>query len=206
MKNLKGDLPKIIGLIGTASLACVSGGIAIPAINGLMGLVGSLSSGVASNIITELTPGKLKKWFVDVHPNDLNHSIKKLFISSIQEALSNINILYSESGATKQEKQYTKKIITLLSKELPEQLENTSLIQFGDAEVEKILNASSNADDDIVSFILQKIEGFELSLSFKQFFSQHLVPQVQLCFGEGLKNPANSEAWIAFQQIGRAHV
>ena len=198
MKDFRKNIPTLLGFLGSASLAAVTSGITVP---GLIALSGNIGVNVASSLLMEFRLGKVMSWVIDTHPNDLNHSIKKLFIRSIQEALYNINILYSETNATKQEKKEVKKVIQTLIKELPKQLADTTQIKIGDAEVEKILKASGSDENYIVSFISKNIDALELAPSFNQFFGQHLMPQIQLCFGEGLKNPANSEAWVAFQRM-----
>jgi hypothetical protein len=76
MKSLiKQDLTSLLGFVGTTALACISGGVTTPA---LLSLVGGLSSGVASNLLLKFTPENMKKWFIGVHPDDLNHSLNKL--------------------------------------------------------------------------------------------------------------------------------
>ncbi|MDR1601178.1 MAG: carboxypeptidase-like regulatory domain-containing protein [Tannerella sp.] len=196
-RSIKQGLPALLGVIGATALACITGGVTTPA---LLSLAGGLSSGVASNLLSEFTPDKLKKWFVDVHPDDLNHNLKKLFVRSIGEALSNIQILYAESGASVQEKKAVRKIIQKLQKELETKMSDSTQLKLDEPEIKQFLHARQD-DDAIVSYVREKFDAAGVSPSFGQFLAQHLAPQIQLCFGEGLKNPANHEAWVAFQRM-----
>jgi len=197
MKNIKKDIPSLLGLIGTTSLAFISTGVAAPA---MLGIVGTLSTGVASNLFTAINPDKIKKWFVNVHPDDLNHSIQKLFVQSVVDALGNINILYSESGATSQEKKEAKQLIKQLQKELPGQLLHSMRVKIDEPEVKHFLNSDTN-QNEITNYILNSLPDSVDSDSFKSFLVAHLKPQIQLCFGEGLKDPSNNNAWVAFQRM-----
>jgi RNA-binding protein YhbY len=196
LRLIKQDLSSLLGVIGTTALACVTGGITTPA---LLSLAGGLSS-VASNLLSEFSPGRMKKWFVDVHPDDLNHSLKKLFVHSIGEALSNISILYTESGASRQEKEVARKIIQKLQKELGTKMLDSNQIKLDEPEVKQFLYDRQD-DDAIVSYVQDKFDAAGASPSFGQFLAQHLAPQIQLCYGEGLKNPANHDAWVTFQRM-----
>jgi hypothetical protein len=197
MKISKNDIHSLLGFIGTTSLAFVTGGVTTPA---LLSLVGGLSSGVASNLLSDLSPGKIKKWFVDVHPDNLNHHIKKLFVRSIGEALSNIQILYAESGASGQDKKEARRIIRKLQRELGTNMLDPTQIRLEEPEVKQFLYARSS-DDAIVRYVQDRFNETGISASFGQFLARHLAPQIQLCFGEGLKNPANHETWVAFQRM-----
>ena len=109
MKNLKKDIPALAGLIATASIALVSGGLVNPTLT-------NIGASLAANFITGLSPAKVKRWFVGIHPNDLNHSIKRLFVESAKEALGNISVLFSETNATSKEISQVKHLIQLLQR------------------------------------------------------------------------------------------
>jgi hypothetical protein len=199
MNNLKKDIPVLLGLVGAASLAFVTSGVGTP---GLLNLLGNFGVNFSSGLFMELSPGRIKRWFVDVHPDDMNHSIKKLFVSAIGEALGNIRILYEGSAASEQDKKEAKKLITGLQKSLATQLMDKTLIRLEEPEVKQFLhNNTDTGNDAIVSFISDAFQRAGVSDSFGQFLSQHLAPQIQLCFGEGLKRNENHDAWVAFQRM-----
>ena len=218
MGNFKKDLPTIIGIIATAAVAGITGGIAAPIMPSLLSLAGNLSAGIASNKLSEVTLGRMKKWIGKENLEDLNHSIGKLFVNSIITALSLINATYSESkveGISKHEKKQAKKIVDQLSKELQQQIATPSLIQFDEAEVSAILKISAvkkevevseiisekDINKDFVDYILLKMKDLDVPSSFKECLFIHLIPQIQLCFGKGLENSENNDARVAFQRM-----
>jgi len=204
MKNIQKDIPSLLGLITTASLAVVSGGLINPATAGLLGSIGSAGSSIgaslAANFITKFTPAKLKKWFITEHPDKLNHSIKKLFIASISEALNNINILFSETDSTKGEKKAAKKLIKNLHAKLSDDFLKEKEIHLEEDNVKDFLY-KENKEEMVDKFIETYFADVEIAEIFKSFLIKNLPAQIQLCFGEGLKDPAHQNAWIAFQRM-----
>jgi hypothetical protein len=199
MNNLKKDIPVLLGLIGSTSLAFITSGVASP---GLLSLLGNFGINFSSSLLMGLSPERMKRWFVDVHPDDMNHSIKKLFVSSVGEALNNIRILYEGSAASEQDKEEAKKLVKSLQRSLATQLMDKTLICLEEPEVKQFLyNSNDTGNGAIVSFILDALQRTGVSDSFGQFLSQHLAPQIQLCFGEGLKRSENRDAWVAFQRM-----
>jgi hypothetical protein len=193
MRNIKKDIPSIIGLLATASLAVVSGGLVNPTLT-------NIGASLASNFLTGFTPAKIKKWFIDIHPDDLNHSIKKLFVESIKEALNNILILFSEMQITDNERKQAKQLINILQKRLPEMLLKSNQIQLDESEIKHFLY-EKNKEEVICDFIKKQFAIFGITEPFKSFLAQNLPAHIQLCFGEGLKAPVNKNAWIAFQRM-----
>ena len=193
MKNIQKEIPSLIGLLATTSLAVVSGGLVNPTLT-------NIGASLAANFITGFTPHKIKKWFITEHPDKLNHSIKKLFVTSINEALTNIEILFSETNNTNDEKKEAKQLIKILQKNLPNMLLDAKQIQLEEAEVKHFLYEKGN-EELIVNFIEKQFAEYEIADPFKSFLAQNLPAQIQLCFGEGLKDPANQNAWIAFQRM-----
>jgi len=189
MKNIKKDIPLLVGLITTAALAVVSGGLINPTL-----------TNVGVKFATSFTPAKIKKWFVDVHPNDLNHNIKKLFVQSINEALHNIFILFFETQATDNEKKQAKQLIKTLQKQLPNLFLNSNQIQVEEPEIKHFLY-EKDKEEIICRVIENQFDTFGITEPFKSFLAKNLPVQIQLCFGEGLKDPANHNAWIAFQRM-----
>ena len=193
MRNLKKDLPAIAGLVATASLAIVSAGLVNPTLT-------NIGASLASNFISGLSPQKIKRWFVGIHPNDLNHSVKKLFVESVKEALNNIIVLFSETNATKEEIKQAKELVQLLERRLPAMLMDEKQIKLEEGEIKQFLYEQGK-DDVICNFVENQFDNFGITEPFKSFLAKNLPPQLQLCFGEGLKDPTNQNAWIAFQRM-----
>ena len=160
----------------------------------------NIGASLAANFLVGFTPDKIKKWFIDVHPNDLNHSIKMLFIQSVQEALNNISILFLETQASNDEKKQAKQLIKTLKKSLPDMFLNNNQIQLEEPEIKHFLY-EKDKEELICNFIANQFDTFGITESFKSFLAQNLPAQIQLCFGEGLKAPTNHNAWIAFQRM-----
>jgi len=200
MKNKK-ELLSIAGLLATTSLAVVSGGLVNPAaLNILSSVGGNVGASLAANFMAGLSPSKIKKLFVDVHPNNLNHSIKKLFVESVKNALDNIGILFAETQSSKVEKEDAKKLIKSLQKYLPEVFFKTNAPKFEEAEIKHFLY-DKDKEEMVCDLIEKQFTNFEITEPFKSFLTKNIPAQIQLCFGEGLKDPANEHAWIAFQRM-----
>jgi hypothetical protein len=183
-----------LGLVATASLAIVSGGLLNPTLT-------NLGASLTSHIITGFSPAKIKKWFISEHPDKLNHSVKKLFVASVNVALHNINVLFSETNNTNEEKKAVKELIKTLQKHLPDMLLDNKQIQLEEDEVKHFLYDKDKKEDVICHFVENQFGNFGITEPFKSFLSQNLPAQIQLCFGEGLKDPANNNAWVAFQRM-----
>ena len=204
MKNIKKDIPAIAGLLLTTSLAVVSGGLVNPATSSILSGIGtagsSIGAGLAANFIGKFSPEKMKRWLKDVHPGDLNHHIKKLFVKSVNEALYYIQVMFFDTDFSDTEKKEAKKLIKTLQKRLPNLLLKGNQIKLEELEVKHFLYEKEK-EDDICNFIKQEFDTFGITEPFKSFLAQNLPAQIQLCFGEGLKAPSNRNAWIAFQRM-----
>jgi len=197
MKNLKKDIPLILGVLGGVTLAVVTQGIAMPAV---LSVMTSIGTSIASGKIATLTPTRIKGWFNKFHPDQLNHSIKKLFVKSVNEALYNITVLFEDTQATENEKKEARRLVQILQKHLPDMLMDSEQMKLDEPEVKHFLYAHSE-NDSICDFIKDRFGNFGATDPFKSFLAQHLPPQLQLCFGEGLKDPGNHNAWVAFQRM-----
>ena len=193
MKNIQKDIPQIVGLIATTSLALITGGVVNPAIT-------SIGAGLATNILAGFTPDKVRKMFVTEHPDKLNHSIKKLFVASVSDALGNINVLFSETNYSVAEKKIAKGLIKILQRQLPSMLMSDKHIQLEESEIKHFLYEKGK-EEAICRLIENEFSGFGIAEPFKSFLAKNLPAQIQLCFGEGLKDPANQHAWVAFQRM-----
>jgi len=193
MKKIQKELPVLMGLIATTSLAVVVSGLVNPTLI-------NIGAKLAANLITGLTPKNIRKWFVTEHPDKLNHSIKKLFVASVNEALTNIEILFSETNNADNEKKAAQQLIKTLQKQLPGMLLDNKQIQLEEGEIKHFLYEKDN-EEAICKFIENQFDTFGITEPFKSFLAKNLPAQIQLCFGEGLKDPANQNAWIAFQRM-----
>ena len=193
MEKIKKDIPSIVKLLTTASLAYISVGV-------LNSTISNISANLASNFLAGFTPAKIKKWFVDVHPNDLNHNIKKLFVQSVNDALHNICVLFSETQASDDEKKQAKQLIKALQKHLPNMFLKNNQIQLEEKEIKQFLY-EKDKEETVCHLIENEFDTFGITEPFKSFLAKNLPAQIQLCFGEGLKDPANQSAWIAFQRM-----
>lgn len=198
---MKKEIQVLTGFVAAASLAFISGGVLRPSLLSFLGEFGSkIGERLAKPYLSGISPEKIKRLFVDTHPDDLNHSIKKLFVASVNEALYNISILFSETKASDEEKKEAKLLIKKLQKELPDILLDSKQIKLDEPEIKQFLYERSN-DDMICNFVEKQFESFGITEPFKSFLAKNMPPQLQLCFGEGLKNPDNQNAWIAFQRM-----
>lgn len=193
MKNIKKEISSIVSLLGATLLATAPN--AIIHSTGL-----HLVSGIAAHMLTGLTPDQIRKRFITIHPNDLNHHIKKLFVKSIHEALNNIYVLFAETLTTKNEKKEAKQLINELQKLLPDILLDSNKIQLEEPEIRHFLYENNN-DEMICHFIESQFDICGITEPFKSFLAKNLPAQIKLCFGEGLKDPVNQNAWIAFQRM-----
>ena len=197
MKNKTENTQPLIGLIAAASVAFVSIGLADPATATLLSGVSNIGAGLAANFLTRI---KIKNWFGNVHPDDLNHSIKKLFIESINKALNNISVLFSETHANDSAKKEAKQLIKELQKYLPNTILNNNQIRLEESEIKRFLY-EEDSEEKICDFIKSQFGTFGITEPFKSFLEKNLFVQIQLCFGEGLKDSANENAWIDFQRM-----
>lgn len=192
--------PIVTSLAGTVlhvGLSCLTSGLTART---FLSLIGGISTHLTADSILKLSPQKLKKMIFGVHPDDLNHSVKRLFFQSMAEALDNVLILYSETPISKQEKKKAKKIIASLKKAISDN-QNIYDSKINDAAISSFLSEPQDNAGEIANFIADKLASDKISESFGKFIAEHFPSQIQLCFGEGLKSPNNHEAWVAFQRM-----
>ena len=196
MKIHKKDIPSLIGLFATTSLVAISEGV-INSAAAILTVGGSIGANLAANYFTSI---KFRKWLTNDDPDKLNHHIKKLFIESVNEALDKIQFLFFKTNYTDVEKKEARQLIKTLQKHLPKMLADDQQIQLGEYEVKHFLY-EKDKEDDICNFINNQFGDFGITEPFKSFLAQNLPSQIQLCFGEGLKDHAHRNAWIAFQRM-----
>jgi len=179
------------------SLSCLTSGLSVTT---LLGVITGISTNLAANSLQQLSPRRLKQLFLGVHPNDLNHSVKRLFFKSMTNALDNVLILYNETAVSKQEKREAKKTILYLKKSFSAR-QNISDDSINDSVIGDFLKAPQSSSSELTKYISENLESTNISESFREFIAKHYPAQIQLCFGEGLKSPAHHDAWVAFQRM-----
>ena len=198
MNKLATSGAMLLGVLSHVSLVCLTQGLSGEA---LLGLVTGISGSFFTDTVKSLLQGRTKTWFFRAHPDDLNHSIKKLFVASIGDALDNIQVLYEESPITPQERQGARKAFKKLKQALHSKAEDIiKSASIDDLHINNFIH-SGYADTSVTSYLLRELEGCDLSPKLRSFIAQHYPTQIQLCFGEGLKSPANHEAWVAYQRL-----
>ena len=194
MKNIKKEILILLGALGGFTLVTVTKGVAMPAV---LTVLAGLGATLSTEKIKKMSVSQIQSLFTKFHPNQLNHSIKKLFVQSVNDALYNINILFGETQATENEKKEAGQLIQMLQKHLPKMLLNSSL-QLDEPEIKSFLY-EKDADDAICDYIKSEFASFGIAEPFQSFLAQNLSAQIQLCFGEELKE--NNTAWVAFQRM-----
>lgn len=201
---------KIIGLLATAAIACGATGIGV--IGGFSPLVAELSKtifagfsvNIGSGIIGSLKYSKLREWFIKTHPNDLNHDLQKALKVSIINALENIRILYS-SYIKDNERQRLNEIIKGLKKEIEEGFPDKKNEEFTKVELKDYLYDDPDLAIELLlkelPFKLKDIDTLNTRVPFSKFLKENLLIQLQLCFGEMLKERDNYRIWVAFQRL-----
>ncbi|MDR2948090.1 MAG: hypothetical protein LBV71_02680 [Prevotella sp.] len=200
MKNTRSILPTAVGLLTATAVAVVTSDYATAS---LASIAGQIGTGVAGNMLSSLIPSRLNN--IEDDPEKLNHSIKKLFINSISQALSSVYITYTkDDNVTKKEKKEALKIVGFLQKGLTDELNNNSILDINENLVNDFLYQKDLPhNQDIISYILRKlaISETQISDSFKRCLSENYNTYIELTFGEGLKEDSNRNAWIAFQRL-----
>jgi len=203
MNKIKQDIPSIIGLLASTSLAIGFGAIANnPEISGLLtnpAVVG-IGASLSATFLSYFSPSKIKKWFIDPHPNKLNHDIQRLFVKSVDDALNDIFILFKDTKPCNRTINQTRQLIDRVQYFLPQIFTNSSPIQLDEPTIKQFLYDQNN-EKDICSYLESQFEIFGITEPFKSFFSNNLPCRIKYRFDEGLKDHTNNKSWIAFQRM-----
>jgi hypothetical protein len=165
----------------------------------ILQVLGGLGGAFSTKKIIQTKTSQIKNW-IKFDPNTLNHNIQELFKKSIHDALDNINVLFKATTAKKDEKKEAAQLIKTLQQGLPKMFSDNNKFQLDESKIRDFLY-EKDKEDRICDCIRNECENFEIKEPFKSFLAQNLYAQIQLCFGEGLKDPANQNAWIAFQRM-----
>lgn len=172
MKNIRKDISSLLGMLGSLSVAVLTTGIAAPT---LLDMVRNIGMSIPANLISELSPSRARKWFSSTHPNNLNHSIVKLFITSFQDALSNIRVLFQESNAAKDEKKAVNKIISQLHKAIDTNFINSNFID--ESIIKKFISAGNTEYENIERLLDELLKRDGVDDSFSIFYQSIYLPR-----------------------------
>lgn len=135
MINMKSSLPTIVGTIAGATLFYLTSDFTMGT---LLQFPSQLGLGVATNLLSGVI--RQKKIFQEKDPSKLNHSIKKLFVSSMSEALSYVYVVYErENNPEKKEKKEVYKLVKNIQKGLSNEFMNFPAVEIDDNEIRKFL-------------------------------------------------------------------
>ncbi len=193
--NQKDNIKNIVGLLASAGLTmATSGG------NNIVGLLNTIAGGILGNYVNDLSYNKLKGLVNGIDPKDLNHDIKKIILSAVENCISLIchsyNKKYFLAGHQKSRLDKLEKHLLLEVKALKDKIYNEN-----DSLYRQIEDPNS---------VHELFELFNLSVDsyheihpkhpFGEYFENEFIPILQLCFGEQLKLEKNRPALIAYQR------
>lgn len=172
---------------------------------------GSVGAGLLTKFLADLTGKYLENLDLEeirevlrqTHPSDLNNHLRKALQKAINKALTNVQTLYGDQLRYEYEKAAAKKLIDRLRAEVETALLSPATkTDWGVVELIDVQTVQS-ADELIESFgaALNQLPAINKQGPLPAFIRAQFVPQLQLCFGEELKNPQQHEAWVAYQRL-----
>lgn len=167
--------------------------------NLILGTLSGMAGGIATNFIANVEFNKIKKLLKETDPSDLNHDLQKIIIQALEWAILNIQILYKKEALNKLQIEE----LNEFSKSLIEEVKilNTQLSKKGES-FYKTIEKPKNEQVVFKTFDL-KVDTFPVIYNdkpYNKFFKKHFTSNLQLCFGELLKNEKNRPALIAYQR------
>jgi hypothetical protein len=195
MNEKKEFLKNVAGMALSAGLAITTQGTS----NLVLGVLGGIATGFTGSYFEKMEFNKIKSLLKDNDPSDLNHDLQKIIVQAIEWAILNIQILYKKEDLTKahlkEVESFSKSLIEqikLLKDSLSEKSGNLyTIIEKPKSDHELFTTFDLNVD----SFPIIKPEA-----PYNLFFKENFTSNLQLCFGELLKNKANRPALIAYQR------
>ena len=198
MPNTK-SLTNLIGLIVSTGVAAISSAY-FPFMIG--GLISGISTNLASEFVNNINYGRLKNWLFTPHPDQLNHDLQKAMKEAILVAVSNVEVLYGEQTDNEEASTKTREIFKQLKMDIRDQLPPSSLQPLTDVEISGYLyDDPEQANKQLFDRLAAAFENVSEQTEIIQFFETNFIPQIQLCFGEILKDNDHHKAWIAFQRF-----
>ncbi|MGD1893747.1 MAG: NB-ARC domain-containing protein [Cyclobacteriaceae bacterium] len=195
---MNSDFKRVATSLGSIVLvtgaACAAATMASGAI--MTGVVGGMLTGLATNLVDRGEYGRLKKLLIKTKPSELNHDLEKLLSEAVIWTLRNIGELYKNEIRHNQWDYQVDKTIEKLKEEV-EAADKQGLLKHH-AVVQQIDEVDS--EKSLVDALTDQLPTIFPHRSFPKFFKVKFVPNLQLCFGELLKDPKNRAALIAYQR------
>ena len=162
-------------------------------------VIGGIAGNLASNFIEKAEYNKFSKLLRETNPSELNHDLKKLVVKAIEWAVLNIQILYKKELMNDEQKAELRRFTNHLLDEV--KVLNDSL-GHKEQSVQELIEMP-NDDKDVFNAFNFHVSQFPVIREgnhYGQFFKKHFIPNLQLCFGELLKQQKNHPAYIAYQR------
>ncbi|KGN70159.1 hypothetical protein [Porphyromonas sp. COT-239 OH1446] len=189
----------LIGIITSTALACITSELTIPI---LRELLHDLSIGMAVDLTQQLSPTRLKEYILGAHPSQMGRELQRLFLSSTTDALDNILTLYLETTSDRHDRRRAKRAIRTLVKQLSHKQQHQLLDDLENKEIAmRFTCPETEGETALEAYLSQQLQtSSDLPKGLKQMITQHLSPQVQLCFGHNLGQGHHREAWISYER------
>lgn len=189
IKNLSG----IVIATGLAVASQGSSGI-------IMGVLNGIAGNLASSFIEKANLKKMGRLLRDVNPSELNHDLQKLIVKSVEWSIRNIEILYREDDLDRDQQEALHAFTQDLLAEV--NILNDSLTINGQKLVRTIEQPGDTSELlNMFDLTVSSFPTIQEERPFSQFFREQFQPNVQLCFGELLKDEKNRPAFIAYQRV-----
>ena len=195
MDDKKQLFKNIAGMALSTGLAITTQGSS----NLILGVLGGIATGFAGNYLEKMEFDKMKNLLKETDPSDLNHDLQKSIVQAVEWTILNIQILYKKKGLDHSQI----KDLSIFTKSLIDEIKvlNDSLSEKKDSIFTIIEKPRS--DQELLSTFDLKVDTFPIIHSdypYNSFFKEHFTANLQLCFGELLKNDKFKPALIAYQR------
>lgn len=195
MNERKEFIKNVAGMALSAGLAITTQGTS----NLVLGVLGGIATGFTGSYFEKIEFNKIKNLLKETDPSDLNHDLQKIIVQGVEWAILNIQILYKKEDLNKEQL----KELELFTKLLIEQIKllKDSLSEKSGSLYTIIEKPKS--DQELFTTFDLKVDSFPIikpEIPYNSFFKENFTSNLQLCFGELLKNKANRPALIAYQR------
>lgn len=188
-------LKNVAGIAVTTGLAFATQGSSTL----VLGVLNSIAGDMAAGFLERTEYHKLQKLIKQTDPSELNHDVRKLVVEAVEWTIMNLEILYKkklkDSKEIKELESFTESLLANV-KVLNDALASS------DSTLYKTIEKPDNSETVLKTFDL-KVEEFPVinkENPYNDFFKYQFKPNLQLCFGELLKQDDNRPALIAYQR------
>nr|WKN39715.1 NB-ARC domain-containing protein [Tunicatimonas sp. TK19036] len=191
-KKVVTSLGSFVLVTGAACAAVASGGTI------MSGVIGGMLTGLATNMVDSQFK-RLRTLLIKTPASKLNNDLEELISRAVILTLRNIGKSYKNEIRQDIWEEVIKKTINRLINDVKVANEQSLLNQ--PAVVQHIDEAGS--EEGIVQLLFteaDKLPTIHPHHSFSDFFKKNFVPNLQLCFGELLKDPKNHKALVDYQR------